>query len=191
MRTRLSCQAASEEATVRIAVSVLVLLTVCATSSRADALSRLRGTSKKETQLIENTISRSATARALADWIEASDLIVYVQLSPDVAGGRAATRLVTSTSESRYLRIVIGAMTHPADRSALLAHELQHAVEIGRAGEVRTDDGVRRLYERIGEDRNARSAFETSAAREVAARVQREVSTPPPAQVDRRQASGS
>jgi hypothetical protein len=175
---------------VRIAASVLILLGVTA-SAEAGPVPRLRGGSTAETRLIETTVSRSPTARALAEWIEGSDLIVYVQLTPDLPAGRAATRLVTATPESRYLRIVMGAMTHPADRAALLAHELQHAVEIGRDGNVRTDEALRRLYEHIGEDRSARYAFETEAAREVAARVQREISDPPRALPATRQASGS
>lgn len=174
----------------RFAASVLILLVVTA-SAGAGPVPRLRGGSAAETRLIETTISRSPTARALAERIEASDLIVYVQLTPDLQAGRAATRLVTATPESRYLRIVIGAMTHPADRPALLAHELQHAVEIGQAGSVRTNEGLRRLYERIGEDRGSRYAFETEAAREVASRVQREISGPPRVVPESRQASGS
>jgi hypothetical protein len=101
-----------------------------------------------------------------------------VQLTIDLPAGRAATRLVAATDSARYLRVVIGAMTHPADRGALLAHELQHALEIGSAREVRDVSTQRRLNERIGEDRPARFAFETAAARDEAQRVQREMTVP-------------
>ena len=161
----------------RIGFPLLVLL-VFSGSLEAGDVPRLRGASPGESRMIENTLQRSPTARALADRIEASDLIVYVQLTIDLPAGRAATRLVAATDSYRYLRVVIGAMTHPADRGALLAHELQHALEIGSAREVRDVSTLRRLYERIGEDRHARFAFETAAARDVAQRVQREMTVP-------------
>ncbi len=136
---------------------------------------RVRGVSVHETRLIAELLACSETARALVAEIEASDLIVYVQFTPEQPAGRGATRLAVASPIYRYLRIVLGARTHPKDRPPLLAHELQHAVEIGRARDVRDDDGLRRLYGEIGEDPHARTGFETAAAREVAARVHREI----------------
>jgi hypothetical protein len=159
---------------VRIALSLLVLLAATAPSF-ADPLPRLRGTSPKEASLIRELLERSSTARALANEIEATDLIVYVQLTATEGAGRAATRLVTATNSARFLRVVMGAMTHPHDRAALLAHELQHVIEIGHAPEVRDIEGLRALYRRIGEDRAARFSFETAEARAVGWRVRREL----------------
>jgi hypothetical protein len=159
---------------VRIAFSILVLL-VTAMPAIAGNPPRLRGTTPAETRIIAELLARSAIARSLAAEIEASDLIVYVELTARVPRGRAATRMVATTGTARYLRVVLGMMTHPSDRGALLAHELQHAVEIARARDVRDDDGLRRLYAAIGENRRAQYAFETTEARRVAAEVQREI----------------
>jgi hypothetical protein len=159
---------------VRIALTLLVLM-LTIVPCFADPPSRVRGISPKETGLIMELLARSETARALVSEIESTDLIVYVQYSAELPTGRAVTRLVTAAPEPRYLRVILGGMTHPADRGALLAHELQHAVEIGRVPDVRDDDGMRRLFAEIGEDRNARFAFETAAAREIGARVLREL----------------
>ena len=158
----------------RIVLSVLTLMSML-DPEPVTRDPRVRGVSVHESRLIAELLSCSATANALVAEIEASDLIVYVQLTPDQPPGRAATRLATATPGHRYVRIVLGAQTHPKDRAALLAHELQHAVEIGRAPDVRDDSGLRRLYGAIGEDPHARTGFETAAAREVAARVQREM----------------
>jgi hypothetical protein len=158
----------------RTAILLVILLGTIVPPAAA-AVPRLRGTSTKETRLIEYLLAHSATARALAEELESSDLIIYVELTASEAGGHAATRFVVATDSYRFLRIVVGAMTHPADRAALLAHELQHAVEIARAREVRDDEGVRRLYRRIGDDRAARHSFETTAAREIGLRVRREL----------------
>ena len=158
----------------RTALSLLLML-VSAMPAAGNPAPRVRGSSAHETRLITATLERSPTARLLADAIGSTDLVIYVQLSPDLPPGRAATRFVAATPAGRYLRIVLGIRTHPAERGPLLAHELQHALEIGRAPEVRDDEGVRKLYARIGEDRSARFSFETAAAREIGARVQREI----------------
>ena len=158
----------------RIALSVAALLVVIAPSVTASN-PRLRGTSAKEVRLIEDLLARSPTARALLARIEATDVIAYVQLAPDLPAGRAATRFVVATESGRFLRVVIGAMTNPVDRPALLAHEMQHVVEIAMSSDVRDNATLRALYARIGEDRSARSAFETSAARDVGSRVTREL----------------
>jgi hypothetical protein len=164
----------SQEAPVR-SVLPLAILVAAAVPCAAAPGARVRGASPTETRLIQDLLARSDTARALAAEIDATDLIVYVQLTGDQAAGRGATRLVTAGPLYRYLRIVVGAMTHPKDRGPLLAHELQHAVEIGRAPEVRDEEGLRQLYWRIGEDSRAQFAFETSAAREIGVRVLREM----------------
>lgn len=174
-------------------VLLAVLLLVVSMPSAAEAFTRLRGATPADSRLIENTVRRSATARGIADAIESSDLIVYVQMTVDLAAGRAATRLLAATAEGRYLRVVIGAQTHPADRGALLAHELQHVLEIARERAVRDAASLRRLYERIGEDRNARFSFETAEAREIASLVRREMTAASGAQSnpDRRLRDGS
>jgi hypothetical protein len=153
----------------------LVLLLATTSPSFADSSPRVRGASPRETRVIEHLLDRSATARALVSELETSDVIVYVQLAPNEAGGHAATQFVTATRRDRFLRIVIGAMTPPYERGSLLAHELQHAVEIARDPEVRDDEGMRRLYGRIGENRSARASFETAAARDIGLRVRREL----------------
>ena len=161
----------------RITLSLLVAI-AAAVPCAADPSPQIRGTSITETRIIQDLLRRSVTARTLAAEIESSDLIVYVQLSGDQPQGRAATRFAAASGPYRYVRVVIGSRTHPSDRAALLAHELQHALEIARAQEVRDENGLRRLYARIGEDPHAQFAFETTAAREVGSRVLRELIGP-------------
>jgi hypothetical protein len=166
---------------VRTALAFIALIGTTSLSA-ADPVARVRGYSDKETRIIRYLLDRSATGRALVRELEASDVIVYVQLTGDESAGRAATRFVITTGGQRYLRVVIGTMTPQLDRPSLLAHELQHAVEIARAPDVRDDNGMRQLYRRIGDSRHARSDFETAAAREVGARVRRElIADRPPA----------
>jgi hypothetical protein len=146
-----------------------------AVPSAADPVTRLRATSAKETRIIQQLLAGSATGRALVKALDATDVIVYVQLTTDQSAGAAATRFVITTGDQRYLRVLLGARTHANERPVLLAHELQHALEIARAADVRDNDGMQKLYMRIGENRRARFEFETTAAREISARVRQEL----------------
>jgi hypothetical protein len=117
----------------------------------------------------------STTMTTLLKRLNASDQVIYIAFtdSPDVPTAR--TRFVTATGAVRFLRIEINARVAPGDRIPLLAHELQHAVELADTPDVRDDDGVRRLYQRIGLGAGP-DRFETAAARTVERQVRREIS---------------
>ena len=155
-------------------VMPLVLL-FAACTSLGPSLPRLRGASPRETAIIADLIARSPTARALADGLEAVDVIVYVEIDRKLRRGHGVTRFVAATPSARFLRVTLAPAGHADDLAALLAHELQHVVEIARAPDVIDSRGVRRLYRTIGDDRSATSAFETVAAQEVALQVRREL----------------
>jgi hypothetical protein len=159
----------------------LVLLVAAATASSLTppSLDHLRGVSSRETALLRDLVARSATAGTLAARIESEAVIVYVEITTSMPRGRGATRLAATTPLARFIRITIAPVAHPDDQAALLAHELQHAVEIARAPDVKSSDDIRRLYRAIGEDRAATVAFETVAAQEVGARVRLELSRNP------------
>jgi hypothetical protein len=161
------------------ATLLLVPLVATVLPVSAETVPRLRGMSSNETRIIDDVLARSETARTLVRELESSDVIAYVQLAAGELSGRAATRFVTATADFRFLRVVIGARTTRADISMLLVHELQHVVEIARSPEVRDNGGLRKLYQRIGENRNAQFEFETTAAREVTLRARRELAGSP------------
>ena len=113
--------------------------------------------------LIEDTAAKSPRVRELLARLCGSDVIVYVELSPSPQIPRASTKLVTASPGVRFLRIAINAGVSGLDLAPLLAHELQHAVEIADHPDVRDSDAVRRLYEKIGR-RERTDSFETDAA---------------------------
>ena len=156
-------------------VTSLALL-LAAVTVLVPSVPRLRGASPRETAIIADLLARSATARALAAGLSSVDVIVYVQIDTKLPRGHGATRFVTSTPSARFVRISLAPAGHADDLAALLAHELQHVIEIARAPDVIDRRGVRRLYHVIGNDRSATSAFETVAAQEVAREVRRELS---------------
>ena len=129
-------------------------------------ISRVRTESAEVRHLIEETASRSRTVRELLARLAATDTIVYVEFTPSPLVPTARTKLVTTTSGVRFLRIGININAASADRGPWLGHELQHALEIAERREVRDDNGVRALYQRIGRSHGI-DQFETDGARHV------------------------
>ena len=135
---------------------------------------RLRTESVAMRSLIEGAMARSGTMRRLVDRLNRTDAIVYVEITSAPLVPTARTKLVATVPGARFIRISINVGWGDRDRVALLAHELQHAVEIAEQHDVRDDDGVRRLYDRIGRSYGADS-YETEAAREVEWTVRAEI----------------
>jgi hypothetical protein len=140
-----------------------------------DAVARLRPASAFEADLIEEALCRSATVRSLVATLKTSDLIVYVNLkrlsSRDLAGG---LQFVAATADSRILRIVIGLTVDRTARIARLGHELQHAVEVAGAPEIRSAQALGDFYRSHGVPGATYHAYETEAARLTETRVRRE-----------------
>ena len=113
---------------------------------------------------------------------------VIAQLLIVVFGTPAAYVIATERFRGRSLAITlvelplvlppavagIGLLAAFGHFGPLLAHELQHAVEIAEHEEVRDEDGIRRLYREIGHA-SGEDAFETAAARDVEALVRLEL----------------
>ena len=156
-------------------IPLVLLVAATAASFTSPSLHNVRGASPRETALVRELVARSATARALTAQIGSEAVIVYVEIRASMPRGHGATRLAATTPYARFIRITLAPGAHPDDLAALLAHELQHALEIARAG-VKSSDDLRRFYRAIGEDRAASVAFETVAAQEVGARVRQELS---------------
>ena len=126
----------------------------------------LRPASAEMRWIIDDTAARSATVRALIARLNNTDTIVYVERTPSPQIPVARTKLVTTVPGARFLRIGLSTAIGFADLGPMLAHELQHAVEIAERDDVRDDDAVRDLYRRIGQARGG-DRFETEAARDV------------------------
>ena len=126
--------------------------------------------------LLESARDRSATVRRLLDEIAATDVIVYVEVARDPRVPRARTALLSSDPARRFLLVTVNAGFNKVTQASLLGHELQHVLEIGRAHDVFDQDSLRRFYQRIGRDGQARDRFETTAADVAGRRVFEEVS---------------
>lgn len=124
--------------------------------------------------LLDEATARSATVRELIGRLNATDAIVYVEVTASPQISLARTKLVTATAGARFLRIGLQGSVSPFDQTPLIAHELQHALEIAEQADVRDDNAVRRLYARIGHQ-HGQDSYETDAARRIERAVRNEL----------------
>ena len=162
----------------RLRLVVVLFVFVTGPSLLADEQQRfhVRALDPWAAESITRAESGSATVRALVTALTASDVIVHVETAVTLPHPLAGmTRLLSSTGNYRYLRIVLDRDLDPHARAATLAHELQHAVEIARAG-VRTDAAMKSLYQRIGfRLPGAVPYYETADAQRAGARARSEL----------------
>ena len=112
---------------------------------------RVRPTSALGRRVIDAGLARSTTFRRLVQRLESSDVIVYVQMRPNMpseVGG--LLEFMGRGGTNRYLRVTVGSLHHQNVIVALLGHELQHAAEVADAPEVQTAEAFARFYRRIG-----------------------------------------
>ncbi len=158
-----------------IAALSFALMTGRPQSALPDDLGHIRSRSPLLSDAISTGTERSATFRALVDRIERSDLIVYVtcaKFSSTTLRGR--TWLAAARPGARYVRVDIRCYGLSVVFPSILAHELQHVVEIAAEPLVVDDRSFARLYSTIG-FRECDTEFETSEAQRVGERVQLEL----------------
>jgi hypothetical protein len=129
---------------------------------------------------IADGLKRSATFRELVERVGMLNGIVYIQLKQSVNSRTrrvldgALSHSITAAGAYRMLHVMVGA--GEGDRPIyLLAHELQHVVEVLEAPGVLTERDVDQLFERIGV-RAFAGDMETQAALDVEHAVRSELS---------------
>ena len=133
-------------------------------------------------RLIDAGIAGSATFRRLIATLNESDVIVYIEpkRTRQALGGYLAHNIVAQ-GQYRYLHISveIGGAEHRL--VSLLAHELQHAVEVALTPDARDAAGLERMANRlaIAFGCGGTTCFETQAAKDVEFIVRQEFASPP------------
>ena len=142
---------------------------------------RLRATAPHLEALIAAGMASSPTFRALVARVQRSDLVVYI-LESDALSARlhGQTTFMAATETTRYLQVEIGWGLKEGRAIAVIGHELQHAVEVADAPEVRSTATFARFYQRIGHhsgvSRFGESNYDTLEAMVAGERVWRELS---------------
>lgn len=128
----------------------------------------IRTTDRRLRALLDEGLRISPTLRALVARLTASDVVVYLRChgpTEPIGGGR-----LTFVSSAGGLRYVVVRMTRlsRAQQIAIMAHELQHAVEIADTPAIVDGQSLVREYHRIGYVNAASAlpgiAFDTRAA---------------------------
>jgi hypothetical protein len=165
-------------------VFILLVITL-ATPLRSDAQSspHVRFLDSVLKGLFEQGLQQSPTLRALVDKIEAAPILVFIEgdiRMPAHIGARL--NFVTSVNGMRYVRVDIDCTLSVRRQVALMAHELQHALEIGQRTDILDAEGMESLYEEIGfqsSDNGYHKSYETEAAKAVQRAVDNELGMRP------------
>lgn len=116
------------------------------------SIARLRPQSPRVRGWLTRGLQDSPTLQALAGRIARSDVIVYLELAhrldADVA---ACITWMGAVQGARYVRVSVRPTLREADGIAMVAHELQHVVEVIEHPEVQSSAALVSLYERIGQ----------------------------------------
>jgi hypothetical protein len=139
-------------------------------------IQHVRSSEPRILALLNAGLARSATFRRLIDTLDASDVIVYVELQASRESRQVQRESldayllhqVVSRGGQRYLRIGLGARGSERRIIGILAHELQHAVEIARAPDVRDAGSLQKFFSRVSLAFGcAGTCYETQEAKDV------------------------
>lgn len=149
---------------------VVLMVLALALTTQESAPRHVRTADSKILTLIDAGVSGSATFRRLIATLNESDVIVYIvpNLTRNTLGGYLTHSLV-SQGQHRYLRIAVDTAGTTHRLVSLLAHELQHAVEVAQAPDARDSQSLERLFSRlaVGFGCGSSGCFETRAARDI------------------------
>jgi hypothetical protein len=155
----------------------IMMLALVITSQNA-AERHVRASEPRILALIETGTSRSETFRRLLETLNASDVIVYIEpkQTRQALGGYLAHN-ITTAGAFRYLHVAIEIRGADGRLIPLLAHELQHAVEVAQSPEARDPESLERMFERLAVKFgcDGTTCTETQAAKDVEHRVDEEL----------------
>jgi hypothetical protein len=164
----------------RLAMVAMLVLAATLTGQMPKDGPHVRTTEHKVTSLIDLGLAESPTFRQLVDQLNASDVIVYVALKQtgDDLGAYLAHDIVVAGGR-RYLHVAIDTFGTDRHIVARLGHELQHALEVAQAPDVRDAAGLKRLFTGLDIREYCRGCLETAAALRVQAAIDSELARRP------------
>lgn len=141
---------------------------------------RVRPNDNRVATMLLDGLRRSPSLAALVDRIEASDVIVYIEIQPHL--NKALSGCLTWIATAGGYRYVRASLSPNLSADALIAamgHELQHAVEIVEDPSVTGPASLLALYHRIGSGGPPGSVrLDTHEARAAGVRVRQDLRGP-------------
>ena len=111
----------------------------------------IRTDDRRMQRLLDQGVVRSKTLRALVERISRSDVVVYVRCEGDPRA-RITGRMtfVSAVAGVRYVVVRLAPLPSRARQIAILAHELQHVVEVADTPAIVDAESMVREYMRMG-----------------------------------------
>ena len=160
-----------------LAVAVLVA-TIAAPSDAQVPASRLRPQQARMTRWLADGTLRSSTFRALVRRIETSDVLVYLDIARLAPGVSASLTFMGDTPYGRMVKLSVRPHLSGRDTLAMIAHEMQHVVELAEHPDVRSEAAFETLFRQIGHPSSfAARHFDTRAAMRTGDRVRLELTS--------------
>jgi hypothetical protein len=132
-------------------LALFLVFLATAAPAHAFAVTHVRPLSTDAQQLLDEGLLRSQEFRAVVAALEASDVIVYVQLTAfedKLLDGRLL--FIGSGTIQRYLMVSVAADRSRGAHLSIVAHELRHALEIASAPSVVDSESMGRYYDEVG-----------------------------------------
>lgn len=161
----------------RACITTWVMTTAATVAGHESQPPRLRSDNRRIQEVIRFALERSESFQDVVATLDLFDRIVYVEEGECFE--REHRSCVHLMPNSRNLIVHIDPRQPIQRAAAALAHELYHAVEIGRAPEVVDRQSLEALYEQLG-DQSCRAqlhhtCWETSGAQAFEALVMRQL----------------
>ena len=135
---------------------------------------RVRAATPRVERVLVEGVRRSETFATLISKIHDTDLIVYVEPTFAMPADTAGRILLSGVAgNQRYLRVQVRGTLQGDQMIAVIAHELQHALEVAADPAVVDEAALVALYRRIGDRSGGVPGYDTEAAR-VTGRVVRD-----------------
>lgn len=158
-----------------LACAFAATASLIASAPSLDPSTRVRPTHSLASRLIEDGTTRSPTFRRLVSRLQRSDVIVYVSVRLDMRPSLGGSlRFLGNSTTDRFVLVTLNGQNSRQMLVALLGHELQHAVEVADAPDVRNESALADLYRRIGV-RRAIESWDSLAAQQVGQTVRAEI----------------
>lgn len=154
----------------------VVLFLLLPSSTLAGGDDAIRVVDPIAASMLAQAVERSAIVRDLIHRLDQSNVIVHIEATRNLPSGiGGTTRFVAGRGAYRYLRISLSVWLPPADRVAIVGHELQHALEVADSLAANAAE-IREWFETSGfRVRVSHDLFETSAALQIEHQIRREL----------------
>jgi hypothetical protein len=153
-----------------------------ASEDEDDKYRHIRITDRRMQRLLDEGVLRSAKLSALVERISRSDVVVYVRCDGDPRA-RVSGRMtfVSAVGGVRYVVVRLAPLRSRAQQIAILAHELQHVVEVAETPAIVDAESLAREYMRMGHINHHSAApgiaFDTDRAIAAGRQVLQELAT--------------